>query len=73
MCVHRHEAVDWHEKRNPYQRGGLQFAWGTWRAYGGHGDPANATPREQLYRAWLVWRHDGSWHEWTTAGACHLR
>lgn len=32
------------------------------------------SPREQLYRAWLLWKHDrGSWHEWGTAGVCGLR
>lgn len=28
-------------------------------------------PREQLYRAYLVWRRDGhSWGEWGTRGVC---
>jgi hypothetical protein len=32
------------------------------------------SPREQLYRSYLVWRRDGgSWREWGTARACGLR
>ena len=32
------------------------------------------SPREQLYRAWLVYRRDGnSWREWGTAPACGVR
>jgi len=33
-----------------------------------------ASPREQLYRAWLVYRRDNnSWREWGTAPACGVR
>lgn len=77
MCIHSHEAVDWHEKSNPDDRGGMQFAWSTWQAFGGHGDPADASPAEQLYRAWLLYSSLGRWG--TTAGwpqtsiACGLR
>lgn len=66
MCIHRHEAIDWHEKSNVADRGGMQIAWGTWRAFGGVGDPADASPYEQLYRAWLIYRHNGRWG--TSAG-----
>jgi hypothetical protein len=73
MCIHRHEAVDWHETRNPYSRGGMQFLWSTWIRVGGHGDPASASPAEQLWRAWLLWHRDGgSWREWSTARVCGL-
>jgi hypothetical protein len=77
MCIHRNEAVDWHEKSNPEDRGGMQFSWSTWRAFGGSGDPADASSSEQLYRAWLLYSHLGRWG--TTAGwprtsvACGLR
>jgi hypothetical protein len=37
----------------------MQFAWQTWRALGGSGDPADASPREQLYRAYLLWHVNG--------------
>jgi hypothetical protein len=66
MCIHRYEAVDWHEKSNSEDRGGMQFSWATWRAFGGTGDPADASPTEQLYRAWLLFNHLGRWG--TTAG-----
>lgn len=37
-------------------------------------DIARRPPRDQLYRAWLVWKRDGhSWREWGTAGICGLR
>lgn len=76
MCIHRHEGA-WNEKSNPDDRGGMQFAWSTWQAFGGHGDPADASPWEQLYRAWLLYSHLGRWG--TSAGwpltsiACGLR
>jgi hypothetical protein len=73
-CIHRHEAVDWHERRNPVSRGGMQIVWSTWASVGGRGDPADWSVREQVYRAYLIWFRDGgSWREWTTAGTCHLR
>jgi hypothetical protein len=72
-CIHRHEAVDWHETRNPNSRGGMQIVWSTWSSVGGSGDPAAWSVREQVYRAYLIWFRDGgSFREWTTAGACHL-
>lgn len=79
LCVHQHEAawnndgVTWDGHPSPYH-GGLQFLLSTWSSVGGVGDPAFASPREQLYRAWLVWKRDGgSWREWGTAGDCGLR
>jgi hypothetical protein len=60
--------------------GGLQFTAATWASVGGPSRPDLVTPREQLYRAWLVWKRDGRrWWigdggEWgTTAAACGLR
>lgn len=73
MCIHRYEAVDWHERRNPSSRGGMQIQYATWSSVGGRGDPADASPGEQLLRAFFIWHRDGgSWREWTTAGKCGL-
>lgn len=82
MCIHSHEGA-WPDATDNGYEGGLQFLASTYASVGGrviyHGqapwhwaslDP----PREQLYRAWLVWSRDhGSWREWGTAGACGLR
>jgi hypothetical protein len=80
LCVHRHESVDWGRagvdwegRPSPYY-GGFQFLVSTWESVGGRGLPSSASPREQLYRAWLVWKRDrGSWREWGSAGECGLR
>lgn len=80
QCVHMHESADWHRagvdwrgRPSPYY-GGMQFTLYTWRSVGGRGLPSDASPREQLYRAWLVWKRDGgSWREWGTASVCGLR
>ena len=81
-CIHRHETfglppmswASWHDTRNPISRGGMQFLPSTYRSVGGTGDPARASKREQLYRAWLLWNRDGgSWREWSTAGRCGLK
>lgn len=80
FCIHRHESVDWHRAGvdwlgNPSRYyGGMQFLVSTWYGAGGRGLPSSWSPREQLYRAWIVWRRDGgSWREWGTAGVCGLR
>ena len=80
QCIHRHESVNWHldhvnwqGKRSPYA-GGMQFLDDTWRRAGGTGNAAQWSPREQLYRAWRIWKlGGGSWREWGTARACGLR
>ena len=84
VCIHEHEGA-WDDNTGNSYFGGLQFLASTWRRAGGGeyaafahpGDsryPFTASPREQLYRAWLVYRRDGnSWREWGTAGACGLR
>lgn len=81
VCVHEHEGA-WNAigyvRGRPTYGGGMQFMLSTWHAAGGRGsslwDIARASPREQLYRAWLVWKRDGgSWREWGTAGVCGLR
>ncbi|HEX5370044.1 MAG TPA: hypothetical protein VFY10_11570 [Dehalococcoidia bacterium] len=51
----------------------MQIVWSTWTSVGGVGDPASWSVREQVYRAYLIWRRDGaSWREWTTARVCGL-
>lgn len=72
-CIEHYESGTTDARSNPAQRGYLQFAWGTWRSAGGLGDPADATRREQEYRAYLVYARDGnSWREWSTRGYCGL-
>lgn len=79
LCVHRHESVDWHRRWTDYlgrrssYAGGMQFLQSTWANAGGRGEPWQWSPREQLYRAFVVWGRDGgSWREWGTAGVCGL-
>lgn len=82
MCIHRKEgawnAVGYVNGRATYG-GGLQFLLSTWHRAGGSAhsvyDIARATPREQLYRARMIYlSHDpDSWNEWGTAGRCGLR
>lgn len=81
FCIHNHESVDWHRRwvdwagRPSRYAGGMQFLQSTWRKAGGRGEPWQWSPREQLFRAFLVWKADGgSWRlEWGTARACGLR
>lgn len=80
LCIHRYESTDWHRawtdwagNRSPYA-GGLQFMESTWLRAGGRGEPWQWSPREQVYRAYVIWRsHHGSWSEWGTRASCHLR
>jgi hypothetical protein len=70
VCIHEHEGA-WNDNTGNGYFGGMQFLLGTWKSVGGRGLPSTASPREQLYRAYLVWRRDGgSWREWGTAGLC---
>lgn len=81
LCIHAHEgawnAIGYVNGRAVYG-GGLQFLPGTWiRARGAplsvYGI-AKTSPREQLFRAWIIYTLDGrSWREWGTAGSCGLR
>lgn len=72
LCIHGHEGAWPDETGNGYS-GGMQFLPSTWSSVGGSGRPSQWSPREQLYRAWLVWSRDGgSWREWGTAGICGL-
>lgn len=85
VCVHDHEGA-WNDNTGNTYYGGMQFLRSTWEKIGGRHDdafdhpgdqarhPFTTSPREQLYRAWLVYLRDGhSWSEWGTAGACGLR
>lgn len=69
----------WHGSVSSLYGGGLQFMLGTWHRAGGSGvstvDIANASPAEQIYRAFRIVRDDGgSWREWpNTSRACGLR
>ena len=84
VCIHQREGA-WNDNTGNSYFGGMQFLQSTWRSVGGPyeeafnhpGDrryPFAASPREQLYRAWLVYRRDGnSWREWGTAPACGVR
>lgn len=75
LCVHSHESGNWHIYNPPYANG-FQFTLYTWQSVGGSASNwVSASPREQLYRAWLVWKRDGgSWREWpNTSRMCGLR
>jgi Transglycosylase-like domain len=79
-CVHLREGAWTANSGNGYF-GGMQFMASTWRRAGGKPDPAfshpgdarypfSASPTEQLYRAWLVWKADGgTWRSWGAVGA----
>jgi hypothetical protein len=80
QCVHLKEAA-WSANSGNGYFGGMQFSAGTWRSVGGKANPAlthpgnpaypfSATPAEQLYRAWRLWRRDrGTWKSWGAVGA----
>jgi hypothetical protein len=79
-CVHVQEGP-WSANTGNGYFGGMQFAAQTWKRVGGKADPAfthpgshaypfRASAAEQLYRAWLLWRHDGgTWRSWGAVGA----
>ena len=72
ICIHDHEGA-WNDETGNGYSGGLQFLPSTWASVGGTGSAGQASIKEQLYRAWLVWKRDGdSWREWGTAGVCGL-
>jgi len=72
LCIHRHEG-GWHVNTGNGYYGGMQFALSTWRRAGGSGYPHVASVREQLFRAWRIWRmNGGSWAEWPTRRYCGL-
>jgi hypothetical protein len=79
-CVHVKEGA-WTANTGNGYFGGFQFAAKTWKRLGGAPDsafahpgntlyPFHATAGEQLFRAWLLWKHDGgSWKSWGAVGA----
>lgn len=81
MCIHRHEGA-WNANTGNGYYGGMQFLESTWKRAGGYHHPAfdhpgdwrypfSVSPREQLYRARVIWRSGGkSWREWGTAWRC---
>lgn len=62
------QRIAWCESRNTptavspggRYRGLFQFAWSTWAAVGGRGDPARASRKEQWKRARILYRLRGS-------------
>lgn len=50
---------DYHNRRNPVDRGGYQIDRRTWATVGGTGDPADASPAEQDARALLLYQRRG--------------
>ncbi len=81
-CLHEHEGA-WPDLTGNGYAGGLQFTAYTWQSVGGaverdrYGNITHwadiASPREQIYRCWLVYLRDGrSFREWGTAGMCGL-
>jgi hypothetical protein len=77
QCVHAKEG-GWRANTSNGYFGGFQFAADTWRSVGGKpdtafthpGKPFTASPHEQLYRAWLLWKRDGgTWRSWGAVGA----
>jgi Transglycosylase-like domain len=83
-CVHAKEGR-WSANSGNGFFGGLQFSAGTWRSVGGKPDlafnhpgdssyPFSASPTEQLYRAWVLWKNDGgTWRSWGAVGAACSR
>lgn len=61
------ESNGYADKRNPKYRGRYQFGWPDWARAGGHGDPADAPPAEQDYRA-LKWRDMNGVKSWPVCG-----
>lgn len=73
LCVHRLESTDWHIANGPYANG-MQFTLSTWESVGGTAAGWRwASPAEQMYRSYLLWRSQG-WAPWpNTSRACGLR
>ena len=79
-CVHLAEGP-WSANTGNGYFGGFQFKAATWKRVGGAADaafthpgnpafPFHASASEQLYRAWLLWQHDGrTWRSWGAIGA----
>lgn len=78
FCIHNHESVDWYRAYIDWRgqpsdySGGMQFTLSTWRRAGGTGHPHQWRPREQVYRAYRIWRLTRSWSEWGSRHRCGL-
>ena len=78
-CIHRHEQREWHAPpwtiAGSTYDGGFSFLLATWESVGGSRRGWRwASPAEQYFRAYRVWRRDGdSWREWPTRRYCGLR
>jgi LysM repeat protein len=59
---------NWHIDTGNGYYGGLQFLPATWRAFGGTGNPANASKAEQIRVAERVLKVQG-WNAWPTCSA----
>ena len=73
-CIVYHESrFQWHIYDPPYANG-FQFLLSTWERAGGAARTwVSASPGEQMFRAWRIYRQDGgSWREWSTASVCGL-
>jgi len=75
-CIHHFEVYGHEGRADEWTvvgggSGGFQFTQRTWESVGGRGSPSGASPAEQTYRAYLVWKRDGgSWREWRTHALC---
>ncbi|MFE3055125.1 transglycosylase family protein [Nocardia sp. NPDC059239] len=59
---------DWGADTGNGYYGGLQFSQGTWKAYGGRGNPADASREEQIRIAERILAHEGP-GAWPYCGA----
>lgn len=75
LCIHQYEG-SWLDGGSPYY-GGMQMDYNFMRAYGAtplkrKGTAENWPPHQQLYVAYMGWRHRG-WYPWPhTARLCGL-
>lgn len=58
-CIRHYESRGRYWVRNGPYGGAYQFSYTTWRSVGGSGDPAEASPAEQDYRAALLLERRG--------------
>lgn len=65
-CIRAHESSDNYTATNGVYRGAYQFDGPTWASVGGSGDPAEASPEEQDYRAALLYSLRGT-QPWPSA------
>ena len=65
VCESGSNPPDWHIDTGNGYYGGLQFAWSSWEAVGGSGNPAHASPSEQVMRGELLQDAQG-WEAWPT-------